>query len=54
MVFGGDGEDRIDPDIVEVIWPGYDDGFDDSGYVHTGYIVVIMQGKCGRETDNGL
>ena len=36
MVFGGDGEDRIDPDIVEVIWPGYDDGFDDSGYVVTG------------------
>ena len=36
MVFGGDGEGRIDPDIVEVLWPGYDDGFDDSGYVVTG------------------
>ena len=36
MVFGGDGEDWIDPDIVEVIWPGYDDGYDDSGYAVTG------------------
>ena len=33
IVFGGDGEDRIDPKIVETIWPGYDDKFDDSGYV---------------------
>ena len=32
IVFGGDGEDRIDPKMVETIWPGYDDGFDDSGY----------------------
>jgi len=33
VVFGGDGEDRIDPKPVEIFWPGYDDGFDDSGYV---------------------
>ena len=32
-MFGGDGEDRIDPKSVEIIWPGYDDHFDDSGYV---------------------
>ena len=32
MVFGGQGEDAIDPDLVEVAWPGYTDGFDDSGY----------------------
>ena len=37
IIFGGDGEDRIDPDLVEVIWPGYDDGFDNSGYVTTGH-----------------
>ena len=35
-MFGGDGEDRIDPKFVEIIWPGYDDAFDDSGYVTIG------------------
>ena len=24
IVFGGDGEDWIDPRDVEIIWPGYD------------------------------
>ena len=33
IVFGGDGEDRIDPKDVEIIWPGYDDGYDNYGYV---------------------
>ena len=32
-MFGGDGEDRIDPKTVEIIWPGYDDGYDNYGYV---------------------
>ena len=36
IVFGGDGEDRIDPVAVEIIWPGYDDGYDYSGYVTIG------------------
>ena len=36
VIFGGDGEDRLDPRDVEVMWPGYDDGFDDSGYVTIG------------------
>ena len=36
VIFGGDGEDRVDPKDVEVMWPGYDDGFDDSGYVTIG------------------
>ena len=36
VIFGGDGEDRMDPRDVEVMWPGYDDGFDDSGYVTIG------------------
>ena len=35
-MFGGDGEDRIDPKIVEIFWPGYDDAFDDIGYVTIG------------------
>ena len=35
-MFGGDGEDRLDPVTVETIWPGYDDGYDDSGYVTIG------------------
>ena len=26
----------MDPKDVEVMWPGYDDGFDDSGYVTIG------------------
>ena len=36
VIFGGDGEDRVDPKDVEVMWPGYDDGFDDYGYVTIG------------------
>ena len=32
-MFGGDGEDWIDPKSVEIIWPGYDDHYDDYGYV---------------------
>ena len=24
VIFGGDGEDRVDPKDVEVMWPGYD------------------------------
>ena len=36
-MFGGDGEDRADPQEVEVIWPGYDDGYDDYGYVTMGH-----------------
>ena len=36
MVFGGQGEDAIDPDLVEVAWPGYPDGYDDSGYFVSG------------------
>ena len=40
-MFGGDGENRADPQEVEVIWPGYDDGFDDSGYVTMGHFDPI-------------
>ena len=41
IVFGGDGEDRIDPVVIEMIWPGYEDGFDNSGYVTIGSLDPI-------------